>query len=547
LNIAKWSLQPKMLLPPLLVFIVAFAGYLATPRSSQVYSDSRWSIHLALSVIREGNLNLEEYKRMITPDDYAIRDYKGHKYSFYPIGAPLLAIPFVLLYNLINPNTFEMIGRIHPVAQVLIASFMVALTAAVIYLIAHIFLTIKQSLLVAFIFAFCTPAWSTGSRALWQHTPSMLVLSLALYLLLLARDKPWLVQFVSIPLAYSYLIRPLNAVSIIFLSLFVLLNYRKYFIKYMLWSCLITLPFLLMNYWSFGTLLPFYYQNPGVFSIPSIERLLGPFISPSRGLFLYTPIFLLSIYGIFLKLKNIRKNYPQNLLDITLTIILMAHSLLISAWWMWWGGYSIGPRMFTDMIPYLTYFLLPVVAFVGNATRTITPLRITFFACLLISFFIQFQGIKSEAMWGWNNVPTDIDLDQGRLWDWGDPQFLRGFTLFHNTFPPGLGTDPAEINLYCTVGDDEKKCKTSIELFVRPWQAFNWEANPPPGVIVVPARGQDFFKRPRLAIRLTKTDFSPGVYDLGELKIAAIEKEGAQLSKTITVPIILYLEPAAQP
>jgi hypothetical protein len=302
-----------------------------------------------------------------------------------------------------------------------------------------------------------------------------------------------------------------------------------------------------MNYMSFGTLLPFYYQNPGVFSIPSIDRLLGPFISPSRGLFLYTPIFLFSIYGIFLKLKNVRENYPRNLLDVTLTVILMVHCLLISAWWMWWGGYSIGPRMLADMIPYLIYFLLPVVPLVANASRTITPLRITFFVCLLISFFIQYQGIKSEAMWGWNNVPTDIDLDQGRLWDWGDPQFLRGFTLYHNIFPPGLGTDPDEINLYCTVGNDESKCKTSLELFVRPWQAFNWEATPPQGVKVVPARGQDFFKRPRLAIRLTESDYSPGVYDLGDLKIAAIQKEGAQLSKTITVPIILHLEPAVQP
>ena len=150
-------------------------------------------------------------------------------------------------------------------------------------------------------------------------------------------------------------------------------------------------------------------------------------------------------------------------------------------------------------------------------------------------------------MWGWNNVPTTVDLDQARLWDWSDPQFLRGFTLFHYIFPPDLGTDPAEIILYCTVGDDESQCKTSVELFVRPWQAFNWEANAPQGVKVVPARGQDFFKRPRLAIRVTESNLSPGTYNLGELEIAAIQKDGAQLSKTITVPILIHLEPAVQP
>jgi hypothetical protein len=545
----KISSQLKSIFFPMLVFGIAFAGYLITPRSSQVYSDSRWSIHLALSIIREGNLNLDEYNRLITPDDYAIQTLQGHKYSFYPIGAPLLALPFVFVYNLINPNTFALIGRIHPVAQEIIASFITALTAVFMYLIARRSLTVKQSLLVAFIFVFCTSAWSTASRALWQHGPTMLCLSLALYLVLLSRDRPHLIQFVSLPLAYSYVIRPLNAVSIIFFSGFVLLYYRKYFIKFVLWSIVIALPFFVINFATFHAFLQpqIYAQTPGVFSIPSIERLLGPFISPSRGLFIFSPIFLFSFFGLYLKLKDFRKNYPQNMLDIALAAIFVVHCLLVSSWWMWWGGYSIGPRMLLDMVPYLIFFLLPVIPLISNATKFVTPLRIAFAGCLIFSFLIQFQATRSDAMWGWNNVPTAVDLDQARLWDWGDPQFLRGFSLFYNIFPPALRTDPAEINLYCTVGDDETKCKTSMELSVRPWQAINWEAKPPRGVRVVPARGQDFFKRPRLAIHLTELNTTPGTYNLGELKIAAIQKEGAQLSRTITVPIFLHLEPAGQP
>lgn len=53
-----------------------------------------------------------------------------------------------------------------------------------------VFLNTRYSLLTVFIFAFCTSAWSTGSRALWQHGPSMLMLSAALYLILSAREKP---------------------------------------------------------------------------------------------------------------------------------------------------------------------------------------------------------------------------------------------------------------------------------------------------------------------------------------------------------------------
>jgi hypothetical protein len=315
------------------------------------------------------------------------------------------------------------------------------------------------------------------------------------------------------------------------------------------------LPFFLVNYSIYHTIispyvLPFFHSTAiGLdrFLIPSGNQLLGTLISPSRGLFIFTPIFLFSFLGLYLKLKNFRSNYPENILDIALATIIFAHYILISTFWHWWGGYSIGPRLFSDMIPFFIYFLIPVIPFVLSSAKSKLPLRLAFFLSLLFSFFIQFNASTSDLVYAWNNVPTPIDIDQGRLWDWSDPQFLRGFTLFYNIFPPGLGTNPATINLYCTVGDDESKCKTSIELFVRPWQAFNWEANPPQDVIVVPARGQDFFKRPRLAIRLTELDYSPGVYHLGELKIAAIQKEGAQLSKTITVPIVLHLEPAAQP
>jgi len=550
----------QTILWPLLVFCVAFAGYLATPRSSQVYSDSRWNIHVALSLIREGNLDLDEYRRLINPDDYAVQTLHGHQYSFYPIGAPLLAVPFVFVYNLINPDTFALIGKIHPVAQQVIASFLTALTAVLIYLIARLTLAIKQSLLVTFIFAFCTSAWSTASLALWPHGPTILCLTLALYLFLLARKRPWLAQFAGLPLAFSYVIRPLNAIAIVFFSLWVFLYYRKYFIRYVGWSLVVAVPFFITNYVTFSTLFPpqIYSKYANFFSIPSIERLVGPFISPSRGLLIYSPIFIFSFLGLYSKLKNFRENYPQamfciaNMLDVTLAMIFIAHCLLVSSWAMWYGGYSIGPRMLVDMAPVLIYFLLPVIPQIFQPFKTIPLLRIAFFVCLTFSFAIQLLAVRSDAMWGWNNVPTAVDTDQARLWDWNDPQFLRGLNLLYAILPPGLATQPAAVNLNCRVGDagflsaDESQCKTSIELIIQPWQAFRWEVNPPPTVKVAPARGQDFYKRPRLAIHLTSDFSTPGEYNLGELKISATQKEGAGRSTTILVPIFLHLQPAAQ-
>ncbi len=431
---------------PILVFVVTLGVYLVTPRSSQVYSDSRWTIHLALSVIREGNLDLDEYKPIMTPDDYAVFTYQGHKYSLYPIGTPLLAIPLVFIYNLIDPNTFEMIARIHPVAQTIIASVIVAVTSVLIYLIAKLSLNIKQSLFVAFIFSFCTSAWSTTSRALWQHGPSMLFLALALYLLVLSRNKPWIIQFASIPLAYSYVIRPSNALSIIFISFYIFIYHRKYFIRYVLWSLIIAVPFFLVNYLTFHTLLPDYYHSYGKFFFPTIERLIGPLISPARGLFIYTPVFLFVILGIVLKLRNFRYNYPVNMLDVTILGIIIAHCLLVSIWWMWWGGYAIGPRMLTDIFPYLMYFLIPVVPLLTSTSAVKVPVRVGFIATLVFSFIMQLHGVTTDEVFAWNNIPTSIDTHQDRLWDWNDPPFLRGLGWMGKFFPIKVGIDPSEIH-----------------------------------------------------------------------------------------------------
>ena len=59
------------------------------------------------------------------------------------------------------------------VTVMLIASIIVALASAVMYLIARQFLAPLQSILLALIFAFCTPAWSTASRALWPGSATL--------------------------------------------------------------------------------------------------------------------------------------------------------------------------------------------------------------------------------------------------------------------------------------------------------------------------------------------------------------------------------------
>lgn len=425
--------------------------------------DSRWVVHTALSILHQGNTDLDEYLPQLERDrfylvecvsaehvrSYPVRDREqcrdGHLYHFYPAGLPLLVAPAVwaaektlgLAQPWLRPLAEEARSPLlksflrgdlvegHAVLELAIASFFMAVASAVLYLIARQFLGRLRSLLVAAIFAFCTPAWSTASRGLWQHGPSMLMLALALLLAILAEKRPGLIRFLGLPLALSFWIRPTNAVPILVFSVFVLLRHRKHFLSYMLWSAPLAALFVGYSLAIYGTLIPPYYwlyrvaANSLLFHSRLGEALAGNLISPSRGLFLYVPVFVFAVYGMAIRPhdERMRKLRP------CLVAIVLLHWILISFFQDWAGGHSFGPRYFSDMTPLLTYFLIPVLKPPGGARFRRTAFYLAFGALVAASFFINCRGATRWESYLWNVRPGEAN--PARLWDWKDPAFLR--------------------------------------------------------------------------------------------------------------------------
>jgi hypothetical protein len=418
------------LLLTLLVFVAVLTGYV-TSRNITSF-DSVWSMHTSMSLLREGNPDLDEYRDLIERLSirHATETIDGHLYNVYPIGSSVVAAPLVALFDfaaqrawgsslnryfqLMVPEPFEM----------LIASIIMALAVVVMYRIARLFLSPLSSLALTFIFAFCTSAWSVASRALWQHGPTMLMLSAALYLLLLARRRPWLVQFASLPLELAYVIRPTNSISVAILTLYVLIAYRRYFLRYLFWALWVAVPFGLLNLAVYHSPLPTYYSWFKEFSTSTLlEALAGNLISPSRGLLIYSPVLLFSIAGIALKLKR----HVWEKLDTALLGIIGLHWFAISIWPIWWAGWSFGPRIFSDMLPYLMYFMIPVFEALPHLTRRARVLTVSSLALTIaVSFFIHYRGANALEVLRWNTQPLDVDQFPGRVWDWQDVQFLRG-------------------------------------------------------------------------------------------------------------------------
>lgn len=422
------------------IFYVVLLAYVGSQVTTTF--DSAWSLHTSMSILKEGNLDLDEYQAILRPNDYHIQKVGQHYYYYFPVGTPILTVPFLFAVDRIaqyccsfdlgqyfqqrQPMILED-AALDSRLERLIASCFAAAAAVMIYLIVSRFLKTRRALLLVFVFAFCTGAWSTASRGLWQHGPSMLMLALTLYWVLKAQDRPSAVQFASIPLALAFIVRPTNSISVVLITIYVLWRYRPHFLKYLFWAAVIAIPFLLLNLSVYNQILPPYYLPQRVtdtfFIFLTGESLLGNLVSPARGLLVFSPVLIFALFGLVLGLRRRERAG----LDLILAGIVILHWISISSFWQWYGGWSIGARFFTDMLPFLIYFLIPVVDRRINwaQTRNIVVAAV-FLGLMLISFSIHFHCSTDDSCARWNFTPTEIEYHLERLWDWNDVQFLRG-------------------------------------------------------------------------------------------------------------------------
>jgi hypothetical protein len=267
--------------------------------------------------------------------------------------------------------------------------------------------------------------WSTASRALWQHGPSVLFLSLALYLLLLANKYPINFPIIGMILGYAYLIRPTNSLEVAFFGLYILVNFRKDFIFYILGVAVVMIPYILLNWITYRNFFPPYsYQLFERLSTLQTfgEGLAGTLISPARGLFIFTPVLIFSILGAYLNLKQNQLTFAN--IELYILLIIICHWIITALFEDWGGAWSIGPRYFVDVIPFFIFLLIPV--FRSNVfSRPI--LAYIFVFTVLVSTFIQFHASTSIYPFMWNGKPQALVDAPQRKWDWSDLQFLRGF------------------------------------------------------------------------------------------------------------------------
>jgi hypothetical protein len=352
-----------------------------------------------------------------------IKIINGRLLYVYPWGSSLLSLPLVAIFNAarfrVAPH-HKYNGYNESRMQAIIAAGLCAITIWVIYQTAGYILPLRWSLLIALSAAFGTSIWSSASRTLWPQTWAVLLIAIGIWLLLSGSLRPFLLGTV---FAWACLVRPQVIPDVAAITGYVLRRYdRRFFWCYVMAGVLWTVPVCtLMRFFTGGFFSALY--RPGMLDFPNQfwHRLYGVLLSPSRGLIVFSPIALVPIY------LTIRywKVLPERHLAIVASVIVGMHLVMLSSWFMWWGGGSYGPRMLLETMPWFALLaILGIRAFLEDnilSVRRHLVMGSIAAIVLTVSIAMNAPGALAANSISWRYLDHQ---HLGALWDWHDPQFL---------------------------------------------------------------------------------------------------------------------------
>jgi hypothetical protein len=385
---------------------------------------------LPFSVWLDGSVRLDRFYPHLAGNALPLGFYRkdGHAYSAYPIALPLLLTPLYAPAALVVHAGGWSVTRVVLLAGILeklLASLVAACSVVLFYVLASRLASRKTALLLALIYAFATETWTISSQALWQHGGDELAVIAGLISLVRLGEKPgdrWWLMAAGLSAAAAIAIRPTSVLFLAAMCVWLLASRRGLgdWARFLVWPSAAGAATLAYNLRIFGRLTGGYSPD---FDGPFWRGLAGLLASPSRGLFVYTPMAFFSLLGTWVWLKNRRRGYSRVYLVCALYSVSLI--LLMSYWRVWWGGHTFGPRLLTDIVPCLVLLILPAMEMISAKAA----LRVAFAAALALSVGIQAIGAFCYPKSRWDETPVAVGARVARLWDWRDSPIARGLSV----------------------------------------------------------------------------------------------------------------------
>ncbi len=428
----------------ILYFLLSFVLYKVGVNKLYIQSeDTLPAMFFPVTVLKDKTVYLDNYYQMMIhaypqPDDKTFakgltpfyvkkvlqNDGSIRYISAFPLISGLLAFPVYAIPILAGMQItwFNLAVLSHLTSAIVVASsgyFFFSLLKK------HFSLSDIESGLITCVYLFATINFSLVSQGLWQHGPVELFTILGLSAFF---DKKYFQSGAYLGLAV--LSRPTALLSYGFIFLFFL--YKQYFVdkkfdfvgvsKYVLGL----LPSVL--FFAFYTQV--YYQgiqNNGYadqiiteWRSNILEGFFGLWVSPSKGLLIYSPIFIFSILGAYYAAIKVKldKSFAKY---ICFSFVVLVHTLVLGKWKHWYGGWSFGYRMAADIIPYLVLLLVPFIK-----SEYYSKYKYIFYTLLIISVIIQLYGLVFfDGIW---HAAYDRGYEQTAwLWSLKDSEFAFDF------------------------------------------------------------------------------------------------------------------------
>jgi hypothetical protein len=404
-----------------------FAVYLANGR--ELWSgDSVPAKYLTGALVRGDGFYLDRYRDDVLkwwPNPgmpYYVTVVDGHYVSRYPVGPALVALPFAMPqilwldrthpgWETSEPEWFDTIAKSSAAAITTLAAL--ALLAVLRKLgLGH------EAWLAALAAALGSNLWCTASQSLWQHGPAALMLTLLVLLLLPESPSRWRFFAAGLTAALLVCARPIDLVFAVVTAVWVTIRHPRGLIWFLPPVVAIGTALIGYNRAYLGAAGGYYSQfEAALFATPWQEGLMGTLLSPSRGLFVFSPWTLIAFAYLPFAFYRLR----LSMLLPWLLVALGTHAILISTFSAWWAGLCFGPRYWTEVIPLLAMVLGLALHWAKVRCQPVFAVSVVL---ITISIGVQLLGAAVYPS-SWQSIPPDEGGTTHRLWDWSDNELSR--------------------------------------------------------------------------------------------------------------------------
>ena len=380
-------------------------------------SDSIPARLLPFSIVREGNLDLDEFTwlRPHNSHPYFLRPgLSGHEFSVYPVLTPVVLSPLYLpvvawlaAHHIPDDDVRFRLATV--VMERISAALLSGLSVTLLYLALCTLTSSRLALAIALVYAFGTSTWAISSQALWQHAATQLGLA-GLSLCLLTPASRRNTAAAGGWATFAMLGRPTMAIFAVVALVYVWRERRAYLLAFLAVPVAGAAWLLWYNVTTFGSFKGGYADVS--MAAPSLVTLLGLLVSPNRGLFVFTPAAVFALPAIIFW----RRQRPAWLAYLAIGVV--GSLLLYSAFEFWWAGACYGPRYLSDALPAIALLSVPTVQHLRGAL----PGRAALLILAVWGVLVQTIGVYCDDG-SWNIWPSEVDAQ--RPWDWRDTHIAR--------------------------------------------------------------------------------------------------------------------------